>query len=223
MENWNSHGESAVAPSLGLADLDERRARRQCWNAIAFCPSCGKWRTRRFIFDAFLTIFFLFWVWRIHMIPHLCFGYAVIREPQPKTRQRQCFYAIAWDGVLQPRRDRRQCFCAIVWELVSWALLTHVSSSTWNLHCRIGGIRGSLVLCSLPHYTLLCKYFYPCSYYHNPFVPLRPIVIKIFYLQTRVLNMVWHHQYELSSWSVDNCELVLNSQSPPLDHREFGS
>ncbi|KAI1650127.1 uncharacterized protein F4817DRAFT_279668 [Daldinia loculata] len=104
------------------------------------------------------NFFALFWVWRIHMIPHLCFGYAVIREPQPKTRQRQCFYAIAWDGVLQPRRDRRQCFCAIVWELVSWALLTHVSSSIWNLHRRIRGI-SSLVLRSLPHYTLLGKHF----------------------------------------------------------------
>ncbi|KAI2776593.1 hypothetical protein F4815DRAFT_337438 [Daldinia loculata] len=56
MENWTSQGESAAAPSLGLADLDERRVRRQCWNAIAFCPSCGKWRIRRFVFDTFLVI-----------------------------------------------------------------------------------------------------------------------------------------------------------------------
>ncbi|KAK8073581.1 hypothetical protein PG994_004480 [Apiospora phragmitis] len=27
--------------------------------------------------------------------------------------RRQCYYAIAWDGVLRPRRDRRQCCCAI--------------------------------------------------------------------------------------------------------------
>ncbi|KAI1105076.1 hypothetical protein F4804DRAFT_152560 [Jackrogersella minutella] len=85
----------------------------------------GKWRTRIFLFSSFLRGF---QVWRLHMIPHLCFGYVVIRS-SPKTRQRQCCNAIAWDCVLQPRRDRRQCFCAIVWELVSWALLTHVSSS----------------------------------------------------------------------------------------------
>ncbi|KAK8024305.1 hypothetical protein PG993_012371 [Apiospora rasikravindrae] len=30
-----------------------------------------------------------------------------------KLDRRQCFYAIAWDGVLRPRRDRRQCCCAI--------------------------------------------------------------------------------------------------------------
>ncbi|KAI0387161.1 hypothetical protein F5Y04DRAFT_78060 [Hypomontagnella monticulosa] len=93
-----------------------------------------------------------FWLWRLHMIPHLCFGYAVIRDPpQFKTRRRQCSYAIAWDGVLQPRRDRRQCFCAIVWELVSWALLTHVSSSFWNPWCRTRG-RSSLAICSLRRY-----------------------------------------------------------------------
>lgn len=116
--------ESAAAPSLGWTCLDEGRVGRQCCNAIAtFACPVGEWRTRKvFGFRAFREGNGLFGA--LHMIPPSVFWIRCHSRfaTKNKTRQRQCFYAIAWDGVLQPRRDRRQCFCAIVWELASWAL-----------------------------------------------------------------------------------------------------
>lgn len=74
-------------------------------------------------------IAFDFWLWRLHMIPHLCFGYAVIRGFSIKDSPATVLLRHRLGRRVAAETGPATMFCAIVWELVSWALLTHVSSS----------------------------------------------------------------------------------------------
>jgi hypothetical protein len=56
------------------------------------------------------------------MIPHLCLDTLSLerRVSSARTRQRKCYYAIAWDGVLQPSEADDNA-SALSFRFVSWA------------------------------------------------------------------------------------------------------
>ncbi|KAI5923131.1 hypothetical protein F4810DRAFT_225371 [Camillea tinctor] len=95
-------GKSPAPSSPGLAYLDKRLAKATMLSSYRYTLVSWGMRCFQHLVCFFFFLFFDFvkviGLWRCDDTPSV-FGYAVTRGLLFSSRQRQCFYAIAWDGV----------------------------------------------------------------------------------------------------------------------------